>query len=163
MVMDADRFDRLARSLTTGRSRRGALATLLGGALGLLGLAETAARKGRKKKGKKKKGTCKPNCIAPMTCQRGKCDCPDPTVLCNGECYVNTCNAGLAFNPLTCECCRANGSGGCFSGPPSCCSNVCVEVTNVCSGRNMGAPCDFGAQCASGFCSPAGVCVLPTP
>lgn len=49
--MDATRFDRLARSLTAARSRRGAAGTLLGGALGLLGLADTAARKGRKKKG----------------------------------------------------------------------------------------------------------------
>jgi hypothetical protein len=35
--MDAERFDTLTRSLTAPRSRRGALAMLLGGTLGLLG------------------------------------------------------------------------------------------------------------------------------
>lgn len=58
--MDATRFDRLARSLTAARSRRGAAGTLLGGALGLLGLADTAARKGRKKKGKQNTVSCSP-------------------------------------------------------------------------------------------------------
>jgi hypothetical protein len=53
--MDADRFDSLSRSLTDTPSRRGALAALLGGSLGLLGMTETDAKKGKKKK-KKKKG-----------------------------------------------------------------------------------------------------------
>jgi uncharacterized protein YkwD len=51
--MDDARADALTRALTPLRSRRGALASMLGGALGLLGLAETAAKK--KKKGKKPK------------------------------------------------------------------------------------------------------------
>ncbi len=84
--MDATRFDRLARSLTAARSRRGAAGTLLGGALGLLGLADTAARKGRKKKGKKKNRGCNPRCAAPTTCLRGTCACRDGKVLCNGQC-----------------------------------------------------------------------------
>jgi hypothetical protein len=54
--MDADRFDTLTRSLTEARSRRGAVAALLGGTLGLLGLAETAAKNKKKGKGKKGKG-----------------------------------------------------------------------------------------------------------
>ena len=43
--MDADRFDTLTRSLLAGRSRRGAVATLLGGSVGLLGLDRIAAKK----------------------------------------------------------------------------------------------------------------------
>lgn len=57
--MDADRFDALTHALTTARSRRGALATLLGGTLGLLGLIETAGNKGKgKKKRKRKQDLC---------------------------------------------------------------------------------------------------------
>src|SRR4051812_26024409 len=51
--MDPHRFDGLARELTRARSRRGALAAVLGSALGLLGLAETTAK--HKKKHHKKK------------------------------------------------------------------------------------------------------------
>ena len=61
--MDEIRFDVLTRSLKKARSRRSALATLLGGPLGLLGLAGTVAKKSKhanaegkgKSKGKKKK------------------------------------------------------------------------------------------------------------
>ena len=45
--MHAIRFDSLTRSLTTAGSRRGALGALLVGTLGLLGLVDAAARKGR--------------------------------------------------------------------------------------------------------------------
>jgi hypothetical protein len=38
--MDGSRFDSLARSLSTARSRRGTLAGLLGAALSLVGAAE---------------------------------------------------------------------------------------------------------------------------
>jgi hypothetical protein len=43
--MDANRFDTLTRSLTDVRSRRGALAVVLGGALGVLGLDGLAAKR----------------------------------------------------------------------------------------------------------------------
>ncbi len=55
--MDANRFDDVARALHIEAPRRGALSLVVGGALGLTGLAETAAKgKGKGKgKGKKKK------------------------------------------------------------------------------------------------------------
>ena len=57
--MDPDRFDTLARVLTDARSRRVAPTWLLGGTLGLLGLAETIAKKAKGKDvhaaGKRKK------------------------------------------------------------------------------------------------------------
>jgi hypothetical protein len=43
--MDADRFDALSRSLTRARSRRGALTSLLGATLGLVGVGRTEAKK----------------------------------------------------------------------------------------------------------------------
>jgi hypothetical protein len=63
--MDAEQFDTLARSLTKGRSRRGALAAGLGGALGVLVLANSdeieaasKAAKRRKKKAKSRVNEC---------------------------------------------------------------------------------------------------------
>jgi hypothetical protein len=53
--MDETHFDALTRSLIQDQSRRGLLATLLGGTLALFERAETLARKkGRKGKGKVK-------------------------------------------------------------------------------------------------------------
>ena len=49
--MDAHRFDALARTLTEDRSRRGAFAAVVGGALGLGGLVETDAKKKKPGKG----------------------------------------------------------------------------------------------------------------
>lgn len=80
--MDGARFDTLARSLTSGGSRRRALAITLGGVIGALGLATTEAKKKKKKacppckkrkqgkgKGKKADGTgCEGG-----TCQDGRC------------------------------------------------------------------------------------------
>ena len=43
--MDESGFDALTRAFTNARSRRGALSALLGGTVGLLGLADTTARK----------------------------------------------------------------------------------------------------------------------
>jgi hypothetical protein len=74
--MDPSRFDTLARSLTEVRSRRGALSTLLGGALGLLGLADTAAKKGKgsgKGKKKKKNGESPPTPPVPPPPQGPSC------------------------------------------------------------------------------------------
>ncbi|MCA9879664.1 MAG: hypothetical protein KC442_17850 [Thermomicrobiales bacterium] len=57
--MDDVRFDHIARSLHNLAPRRGALGLLLGGALGLAGLAESEAKKkGKKKKKQKQKKAC---------------------------------------------------------------------------------------------------------
>lgn len=60
--MDETRVDSLARAVTAMQSRRGTLAALLGGTLGLLALTESDAKKkkGKKKKKKKKKTTPPP-------------------------------------------------------------------------------------------------------
>ena len=63
-MMDAERFDTLARSLTRGGSRRHALTGLAAGALGLLGArAEEAAAHDLKDKCKKKSGEAKKKCL----------------------------------------------------------------------------------------------------
>src|SRR4051794_35366822 len=50
VFMDPHRFDSLSRDLTRARSRRGALAAVFGGTLGLLGLDETTAKQKKHKK-----------------------------------------------------------------------------------------------------------------
>ena len=42
--MEPSRFDTLTRSVTGARSRRGALAALLGGTVALISLSDTAAK-----------------------------------------------------------------------------------------------------------------------
>src|SRR5687767_2533669 len=97
--MDAGRFDTLTRAFTTARLRRGTLVSLLGGALGLVGLTETDAhnalkrckkiedkdkRRKCKKKAKKHNAThvapvpagCVPNCTGKECGANG----------CNGSC-----------------------------------------------------------------------------
>lgn len=78
--MDGTRFDIATRALSDDTPRRSILGLLLGGTLGLAGLAESAAKgKGKKKgkgKGKKKKSSvcseaekmCKGNCTFGQTC-----------------------------------------------------------------------------------------------
>src|SRR5687768_15838555 len=119
--MDADRFDALSRSLTDARSRRTALASLLGGTLGLVGLTKTAAKKTCPPCKKRKKGKCKKkkpdgSACAGGTCQRGVCQptpgpgdpCPGQT-LCDGVCIS------------TDECCtRADCPAGSL-----CCNGAC--------------------------------------
>ncbi len=211
--MDGSDFDTLARSLTTARSRRGALTGLLLGSLGLLGIvAEEAAAKNCKKiknKQKRKKclakatlcvpscafafcgddgcgGSCG-TCAAPETCLNGRCVClpkcagkacgPDgcgdvcgtctdgrtcqsgqcacPAVECNGAC-VPTCDGDTVRDPRDCTCCtRAFGTCGTALSKP-CCSGICRDSGQVCcdscEGLANGDPCEFDAQCASGFC-----------
>jgi hypothetical protein len=129
--MDATRFDTFTRSLTEVRSRRGALAALLGGTLGLLGLAETAAKKG-KRKGKgngKKKGRNPspppppPDPSAPSpTCTDGSMNGSETDVDCGGSCprcangrrcgSRNDCASGRCGTDGTCLACTASGDCG---------------------------------------------------
>src|SRR5687768_15030084 len=80
--MDTARFDTLIRSLHDARSRRSTLAIVLGGALGLLGLAQPndAAAKS---------GTCKPKCGECKTCKKGNCTKKDGKTVCKkGKCQA---------------------------------------------------------------------------
>jgi hypothetical protein len=109
--MDPDHFDVLTRTFTAARSRRGALAVVLAGALGPFGLAATVAKKKRKGKGKKGKGQ---NPSPP----------PDPTVplaqSCAETCASNCrfCIERVAGPPL----CGDSYSYVC-NGPPDCSSD----------------------------------------
>lgn len=157
--MDDQSFDTLARSVSEPSSRRGLLGGLTALALGLGGAGlpdSTTARKKRKHKRKKKK---KPSPLVPA--------CPSGAEECQGTC-VNLCPGAQARNPFTCACCGINKVSCTPVGDDNkdCCSGTCSPVSsgvNACAGRDINAPCDFSAQCASGFCSPAGVCLFPAP
>jgi hypothetical protein len=112
--VDGTRFDAIARSLHLETPRRGALGLVLGGALGLTGIAETSAKgkgKGKKKKKKdvcgKTSKACKGNCGVGQACcvhldcsscqelwcngtnggtKAGVCGCEGTDVLHNGRC-----------------------------------------------------------------------------
>lgn len=84
--MDAKKFDTITKAMQTASSRRQTLTTLLAGALGLVGLAEVAAKKDKKSDKKcppcrkKKNGHCnkgrKPDgtpCGPDKICLSGKC------------------------------------------------------------------------------------------
>ena len=75
--MDAPRFDRLTRALTTAGSRRRALGGLLLGSLGLLGSHRDEASAKKKKPcppcKKRKKGKCKAKLPDGTACSGGTC------------------------------------------------------------------------------------------
>lgn len=87
IYMDSRQFDGLARAWATGRTRRSVLSMGGGGALSLVALGETDARKKQRRKTpcppckKRKKGKCKkkrPNgtTCPEGTCERGRCVAP---------------------------------------------------------------------------------------
>ena len=163
--MDADRFDTLSRSLTEFRSRRTTLASLLGGALGLVGLAGAEAKKKCQPCKKRKNGKCK-----------GKK--PDGTACPGGACLGGSCVAAAATGGNGCpdgqrpcgtacilagQCCTDT---DCPTGA-TCCGRLCVETTS--DPRHCGnctTTCSAGTTCSGGRCctaraddcTPADVC-----
>jgi hypothetical protein len=85
-------------------------------------------------------------------CRDGTCTCLG--TICNGVCGPTCDPTRSTQNPVTCECCLNTGiQSSCAGGScDCCCSGLCGGLPPVCIGRATGAPCDFGAQCASGTC-----------
>jgi hypothetical protein len=152
--VDTRRFDALARALFFVGPRRRAIAVVLSGGLGLLGLAQpddaAAARSGR----------CKPKCAPCEKCQRGDCKRKDGKRRCSrGKCKPRKdlidCPAGTVRNLATCGCCQVAGKTCPFDGVNNCCSGLCPGGT--CESKVSGDRCTFAAECGSGVCS-GGVC-----
>jgi hypothetical protein len=133
--MDADRFDTLARSLTTPGSRRRALASAVGGALGVLGLRQPdpSARRGK----------CKPTCDECQKCKKGDCEKK------NGKkkCKTGKCKPKAAGTP-----CTAFAGGQCQNGT---CINVQADEANC---GSLGTACDPTQVCQAGSCFPSSTC-----
>lgn len=152
--MDPRLFDTLIRSLMAARSRRGALAALLGGTLGLPGLLDTAARKGKRKKKKKKKQ--KPKCSRPCgerCCRKGD-RCADPAT---GTCVTGrgTCAAGA-------NSCDAGGIECNPNSPITCFCNQTMEGETACVNQFQFASCSnctTDAECAQPGYPPGMRCI----
>lgn len=151
--MDLDRFDRLTKSLTTSRTRRGALAALVGGSLGLLGLAATDAKKGKGKgKGKKRKRK------APNYCADGIQNGSESDIDCGGgrcaRCVVGQgCTDGILYhrdrNYCTSAFCDARGLCGACSGPSDCPNDLNGPCSCASSGTCFQNTATTAASCAA--------------
>ncbi len=149
--MDAARFDRLARSLTDRRSRRGALAAVVGGALGVAGLAETDAKKSCPPCKKRKKGKCKKKL-------------PDGTPCGNGVCRAGTCAAcaagqrvcGSACVDLTTNSAHCGSCGKACGATQLCDRGTCVTGIGTCA---AGANLCLGPMAPGVSCNGSCVCI----
>lgn len=164
--MDPSYFDGLTRSVSAC-SRRGALATLLGGAFGLFGLSGATAKKGKGRgKGKKKKNgkssSPPPATLAP-TCGDGIKNGSETDVDCGGaclrcastkscvsrnDCATALCNGGICHEPFSDDECGSDFRGLCYLGQPW------NDVSNVCTTSNQTGP-DV-SHCSS--CPPGTMC-----
>jgi hypothetical protein len=152
--MDGTQFDTLVRTFTTTGPRRSVVATALGGALGLLGLAlpvDTEAG-----------GKCKPACTECATCKKGKCRKTKHGKVCKrGKCHAK--DAGTACSVGSCQ------SGNCVApppitpAPPTCNdglkngSETGVDCGGSCPRCVNGQGCASAHDCASAFCT-GGTC-----
>ena len=104
--MDSRRFDALARTLSAGASRRGALRGLVAAvvALAITGDAEARKRRRKKKRCRKLRQPCRPEgrkCCNGRTCggvppdhfccQQGGEPCKGNGDCCNRQCFAKTC------------------------------------------------------------------------
>jgi hypothetical protein len=138
--MDGFDFDTLARAVGSLTTRRLALAALLGGAFGRLGLAETAA--------KRKSGRCKPKCSECQRCDLGRCRKNNQG---KKVCKKSKCQPKATGTP-----CPAFSGGLCQNGT---CVNVKADPANC--GR-LGNACDPAAVCQNGVCFPISTCPATT-
>jgi hypothetical protein len=148
--MDDSRFDALTRGFTNARSRRGALSALLGGTLGLLGLAGTTAKKS-KSNGEGMKKSC-PSC---RKRKAGKCKGKkaDGTACENG----GQCHNGSCISPAQ----AAPPPPGDDSSPPplsrTCPAGNCnPHLVNSCGPRCVCL--DIGGEGVTHRCLTAGTC-----
>jgi hypothetical protein len=131
--MDGQTFDRIAKMLAEGRSRRSVARALAGGAAGgaLVLLGGTAGAVGR----------CK---TVGQACKTREDCCPGPTR--NGNVICTTTGG----NQKTCECANAADpcGGFCCDQGQFCEAGSCVP----CRGGGFG--CDFDFECCSSSCDP---------
>jgi hypothetical protein len=151
--MKPNRLDTLARAVHATRSRRGALTALLGGTLGLLGLAETAAKRtcirtGRVCPAKDPNGKPGAKLGCDKCCQGGSVRSPSAR---RGETRKRRCCI-----PFGQSCSLAYGSGSTYA---FCCVGICRD--NLCQAELAPPPpppCVASGQPCPDGCVPNGVC-----
>ena len=176
--MDGERFDAIARRMTTS-SRRGALRLLAGGAAGALlarlapaGVAAQEAQAVCRFVGE----PCRVNveCCRGARCQGGTCQCRPNHTNCNGRCrdlrsnerHCGACNTPCepgraccrrrcvdpATDPAHCgRCGRACRADQSCDGGACACPAGSAECGGACKGGGS-APCTEDEQCCSGAC-----------
>jgi hypothetical protein len=160
-TMDAERFDRLTRTLTAGASRRRLLASVSSGLLATITHHghQVVAKKRRKKRRKKKKPQPGlPPCIpepAATTCAGAAC----------GTTRNNNCGQLVACNCPPGRTCLLNGTcaqpctkasdctGSCGAG----CSNLTTENQQHCLLENLPGVCANAQACSSTLECPRGL------
>jgi hypothetical protein len=173
--MDIDRFDALARSLTTGWHRRRLLAALGAALAPLVGgtgaEAHDPLQKCKKKSGKQKK-TCVKKAKAhnaqhastlsppPTGCPAGTRTCADGRCVQAGGCCTDPeCGPGTCGSDGTCDCglpSATNPYRVCPATPGRC--SICCDDTECATGTT----CRNGAcRCPSGGCDCAAAVSLP--
>ena len=177
--MDSAGFDSLTRTLMIGHSRRGALAALLGGPLGLLGLADATGKKGKGKRGpsknkqRKRKNTRPVAAAAPgppaPTCADGVTNGRESDVDCGGTCprcangrtcvSQDDCASALCVSGVCQECRVFEGDCGIdAAGPCQCHTHNIQEQPHVCVSR---VPGETREDC--GHCPDDTFCVRTGP
>jgi hypothetical protein len=147
--LDADHFDAMVRSLSSFASRRGALAGVMGSALGLLTrevATEAKKRRRKKKRNSRSPKDCQADCVGrvcgPNSCGTETCgDC--------GPC--KNCQGGACFNKVNgtgCGVCEECQSGQCV---PKANETDCGE-NKICQGGQCLCPAD---RTCNGICCPS--------
>lgn len=152
--MDADRFDVMARMLSTPLPRRAPLVAIVAAALGISARAKSDVL-GKKKKKKCKGNTkkCGKRCIPKTEC----CEACGSKTCCNGACV------DLATDPTNCGVCsRRCAKNECLNGACPCGTNNscptgcgCALTSDpgkvACVGPNLTATsCDLNSECDLG-------------
>lgn len=165
--MDDVRFDQVARSLRGVAPRRGALGLLMGGALGLTGLAGSdAKKKGKGKKKKKKNDVCKKvdqacgdnggcafgaNCCTDLNCD----NCSNAFCLSSDKDTVGICDCLSTHQFLNGRCgekpeCLSAGIARTSQFDIRCCSGIQDMETDICQPGVLS--CLTNDDCDSGLC-----------
>jgi hypothetical protein len=149
--VDQHRFDTVTRTISTVRSRRAALGTLLAGTLGLLDLAETSAKKACATCKKRKHGKCKANK------QLNNKSCPDGSggTCQNGVCVKSSSEETPPEPPPTCP------TGACSRNSPCGSGCVCLDIGGGTKRCLTLGTCSDAGDCASGSCGSGCTCVNP--
>lgn len=140
--MDAERFDAIAKALTSESTRRRTLGGLAGGALVALGLADPEDAWSQKS------GTCPSTCGLCERCDEGRCrrNRRGKKRCRAGKCKVNT--GGLCYDPVTDVSGTCQSDARCCLTPGTRCSRHCASNSRL-----------FCNACCSGNCLNDGFCL----
>lgn len=154
--MDAPRFDAVARSLASARSRRSFLRGLLGGGIAVVAASQaTPAAAACIPPGPRNFCNFDVECCANAICSGGACSCRSGYKTCGTACIPTTqtclvCGAGGPIKPC------ANGCTDTRTDRNNCgyCGNACGTKETCSNGRC----CPFGTISCGGVCKPLSQC-----